>query len=88
MHLPSDVKSSPSVTSFKHAIKRDIKDPPPPPKYYNVGTLKGQVIHARLRLECSSFNEHLHRKHILNIPSSNVGILKALLTSCSTVLLL
>ena len=35
------------------------------PKYYNAGARKGQVLHAMLRLECSSLNSDLYRKHIV-----------------------
>ena len=60
--LPSDVKPAPSVALFKHGIKRNIKEPS---KYYNDGTRKGQVLHARLRLECSFLDADLYRKQSL-----------------------
>ena len=61
--LSTNVKTARSVASFKQGIKLNIKEPP---KYYNVGTPKLQVLHARLRLECSSLNADLYRKHIVN----------------------
>ena len=66
VHLPSKVKPAPSVASFKHGIKLNVKEPP---KYYSVGTHIGQVLHASLRFECSSLNADLYREHIINSPS-------------------
>jgi hypothetical protein len=38
-------------------------------KLYNVGSRKGQIFHARLRLCCSSLNTHLFRRNL--VPSPN-----------------
>jgi len=40
----------------------------PPPIYYNSGTRKGQILHSRLRLKCSSLSLHLHDKNLNNVP--------------------
>ena len=45
----------------------------PPSKYYNVGSHKGQILQARLRLECSSLNSDLYREHIVPSPSCQCG---------------
>ena len=79
--LPNDTKNASSVASFKHRLNRNLK---PPPKYYNVGSRKGQILQARLRLECSSLNSDLYRKHIVPSPSCRVVSLKVLLISSST----
>ena len=42
-----------------------------PPKEYNYRTRNGQIIYARLRMECSSLNSHLYRKN--DSPSSTCG---------------
>ena len=34
------------------------------PKYYNTGSRIGQILHARLRLNCSNLNEHLCSKNL------------------------
>ena len=68
--LPNDTKNASSVASFKHRLNRNLK---PPPKYYNVGSRKGQILQARLRLECSSLNSDLYRKHIVPSPSCQCG---------------
>ena len=65
--LPNDTKN---VASFKHRLNRNLK---PPPKYYNVGSRKGQILQARLRLEWNSLNSHLYRKHIVPSPSCQCG---------------
>lgn len=68
--LPDDVKSSPTVQSFKYKLNRDIHSPP---KYFNAGSRIGQILHARLRMECSSLNSHLYRKNIVDSPSCSCG---------------
>ena len=60
--LPEDIKQSPSISSFKFQLNRDINKLP---KYYNTGTRMGQILHTRIRLECSSLNAHLYRKNIV-----------------------
>ena len=60
--LPNDIKNAPSVGSFKYKINKNLR---PPPKFYNAGTRKGQILQARLRMECSSLNSDLHRKKTL-----------------------
>ena len=67
--LPNDTKNVSSVASFKHRLKRNLK---PPPKYYNVGSRKGQILQARLRLECSSLT-FFYLKHIVPSPSCQCG---------------
>ena len=68
--LPEHIKQATSVTSFKYLLNKDIKRPP---AYFNVGTRVGQVLHARLRMECSSLNSHLYRKNIVPSPSCLCG---------------
>ena len=55
--LPNDIKNAPSVGSFKYKINKSLRSPP---KFYNAGTRKGQILQARLRLECSSLKPQLH----------------------------
>ena len=44
-----------------------------PPKYFNSGTRKGQILHARLRMECRSLNAHLYKKNNEPSPSCSCG---------------
>ena len=68
--LPNEVKEASSVAAFKHALNRNIKIPP---KYFNAGTRMGQILHARLRMGCSSLNSDLYRKNIVQSPSCSCG---------------
>ena len=68
--LPEDTKQSPSISSFKFRLNRDMNKPP---KYYNTGTHKGQILHTPIRLECSSLNAHLYRKNIEPEPTCQCG---------------
>ena len=68
--LPEDTKQSPSISSFKFRLNRDMNKPP---KYYNTGTRIGQILHTRIRLECSSLNAHLYRKNIVPQPTCQCG---------------
>ena len=75
--LPEETKTAPSVASFKDRLNRDLLTPPtpspatptpyshPPPIYVNCGSRIGQIMHARLRMECNSLNAHLYKKKIL-----------------------
>ena len=68
--LRNEVKEASSVAAFKHALNRNIKIPP---KYFNVGTRMGQILHATLRMGCSSLNSDLYRKNITQSPSCSCG---------------
>ena len=68
--LPHDIRNAPSVASFKYKLNRNLNAPP---KFYNAGSRKGQILHARLRVECSSLNSDLFRKHIVPSPSCQCG---------------
>ena len=68
--LPNDIQNAPSIVSFKYKLNRNLKAPH---KYYNAGSRKAQILQARLRLECSSLNSDLYRKHIVPSPSFQCG---------------
>ena len=51
-------------------MNRDLNKPP---IYFNAGTRKGQILHTRLRLECSSLNSHLYRKNLVPEPTCQCG---------------
>ena len=67
---PENIKSSRSVQIIK-----SILQPQNNTKfiYYYNGTRLGQILHARLRMQCSSLNHHLFRKNIVNSPLSMWG---------------
>ena len=56
--LPEEVRSSPSLPSFKYNLKKSLNKNPVPEFYYD-GDRKLNVDHARLRMHCSNLNEHL-----------------------------
>ena len=76
--LPSEVQQASSVAAFKFRLSRDLHTPP---KYFNSGTRKGQILQARLKMGCSSLNSDLYRKHI---QCSSKSFLSVLLISSST----
>ena len=81
--LSDDIKSTSYVASFKYRLNRDLTKPP---RYYNIGTRIGQILHARLRIECSALNAHFYRKNIVPSPSCICGALKVHTIYCSSVL--
>lgn len=68
--LAEELKQASSVEAFKNLLNRHVIRPP---KYYNAGTRIGQILHARLRMECSSLNSHLYHKNIVESPSCLCG---------------
>ena len=68
--LPQQTRDSPSLNIFKNKLNHNINVPP---RYYNVGKRLGQVLHARLRTKCSSLNQHLHSKKIIDSPRCACG---------------
>ena len=68
--LPVDIKQATSLASFKRLLNRNLIQPP---KYFNSGCRIGQILHARLRLGCSSLNSDLYRKNIVNNASCSCG---------------
>ena len=68
--LADEIKTAPSVASFKFRLNRDLHKPP---KYFNSGSRQGQILHVRLRMECSSLNAHLYKKNIVPSTSCSCG---------------
>ena len=68
--LPNDIQNAPSVASFKYKLNRNLNAPP---KYYNVGSRKGHILQARLRLKYSSLNSDSYRKYIVPSHSCQCG---------------
>lgn len=65
--LDQDVKESASLQVFKHKLNLQVRIPT---IYYNtIQTSRlGQILHTRLRLECSSLNHHLYMKNLVESP--------------------
>ena len=73
--LPVVVRQLDSVGSFKNYLNRDFT---PVPKYYLTGNRKSQILHTRLRTNCSSLNNDLFLKTYLNFHYAVVVALKTL----------
>ena len=58
-NLPQHIKELNSISSFKKAISANHREVP---KYYFDGSRRGQILHARLRMKCSSLKQHLFEK--------------------------
>ena len=61
--LPPEAKNCNSLYSFKRFLNRNMASIP---KYYHIGDRKPQILHIRLRLQCSSLNADLFKNHILD----------------------
>ncbi|MCG8096816.1 MAG: hypothetical protein JAZ17_24870 [Candidatus Thiodiazotropha endolucinida] len=68
--LPSEAKQTDSLYSFKHYLARDRVRTP---KYYYTGKRPCQILHTRLRTDCSSLNFYLFSKHIIDSPLCSCG---------------
>lgn len=82
------IRNSSTITLFKSRINASGPNIATPPKYFdNVQTSRlGQIYHARLRLECSSLNQHLFTKNLINSPLCSCGSIETpshFLLSCS-----
>ena len=67
---PENIKSSRSVQIIKSNLQPQNNTKP---IYYYIGTRLGQILHIRLRMQCSSLNHHLFRKNIVNSPFCQCG---------------
>ena len=64
-NLPDSIRSADTLATFKHLLTQDT---PKVPKYYFYGDRFYQVLHTRLRTECSSLNQHLHKRNLVGNP--------------------
>ena len=71
-NLPENVKQTQSLREFRKLLDRDNILVP---NYYFFGIRKSQIMHVRLRLQCSSLESDLYKNHL----SDN-----DLCTSCNT----
>ena len=70
--------------NIKLILKFNLKNKTSP-VYYSAGSRLGQILHSRLRLECSSLNYDLHHKSIIEHPYCAYGEIetsKHFLLSC------
>ena len=69
-NLPQDIKDIGSLSLFKKAL---LSDGDTIPSFFHTGTRQGQILHARLRMKCSSLKEHLYSKNIEPSPLCSCG---------------
>ena len=69
-NLDISIRHSPTLSLFKYRVKNDTYKTP---KYYNEGPRKLNILHTRLRHQCSSLNANLSRMHIINNYMCNCG---------------
>ena len=63
--IPDSIRSVDTLITSKHLLTQDT---PKVPKYYLCGDRFYQVLHTRLRTECSSLNQHLHKRNLVGNP--------------------
>ena len=68
--MPEEVKLSDSVNAFKRFLNKDKSHIP---KHFYVGKRKAQILHTRLRTNCSSLNLDLFIRNISDTPLCQCG---------------
>jgi hypothetical protein len=63
-----------SLNSFKSLINTQTTKVP---AHYYVGCRLGQILHARLRMDCSASNAHLFSRNLVVSPNCICGITEA-----------
>lgn len=71
--LSSDIRNSETLSIFKSKLKANKRCTP---SYYYKGNRKLQVLHTRLRTNCSALNYHLFLKNISSSPLCQCGQLE------------
>ena len=69
-NLPESVKSASTLPEFKRMLTKEISKIP---EYYYAGDRFSQILHTRLRTECSSLNQHLFRRSLVPSPNCMCG---------------
>ena len=72
--LQLNVRNSATINIFKHLISPVRQTVP---NYYHVGSRQSQILHCRLRTQCSSLNQHLHRKNIIDSNLCSCGLVES-----------
>ena len=68
--LSADLQNADSLTEFKTLLNRDKPKPNP---LFNFGARRLQTLHTRLRTKCSSLNQRLYLKNIVDSPLCSCG---------------
>ena len=71
-NLDRNIRQATSAESFKLKVNKDTKSKPP--DWFYIGDRRWAVNHARLRMMCSSLNDHLYSQlHVVDDPKCNCG---------------
>ena len=62
-NLPLRVRQSESLPIFKSRL---FANNTPWPSYYNAGSRVGQILHTRIRLDCSALNYYRNRRKLID----------------------
>ena len=68
--LDMEIRNSPSLSIFKSKLNSQVATKN---ELFEVGDRKVNILHARLRMECSSLNGHLYKNHIIDTPKCQCG---------------
>ncbi len=68
--LSDQIRNAPTLSAFKYRLNINASKPSP---LFNLGSRRHQILHARLRLNCSSLNYDLFRKSIVDSPLCTCG---------------
>ena len=68
--VPEEAKQTDSVNAFKRFLNQDKSRIP---KHFYVGKRKAQILHTRLRTNCSSLNFDLFMRNISDSPLFQCG---------------
>ena len=71
--LSEQIRQATSLTSFKRLLNNDL---PVVPKYFLIGERKLQILHTRLRTNCSSLRSDLFNKNIIDSPLCECGVIE------------
>lgn len=69
-NLDTSIRNSPTLSLFKKRIKTESLKAP---EYYGEGPRKLNILHTRLRYQCSSLNADLKRINVINDPKCSCG---------------
>lgn len=69
-NLPIECKTLTSLNSFKYFLKKDKTSVP---KHFYIGSRKAQILHTRLRTNCSALHLDLFLKNIVDSPLCQCG---------------
>ena len=81
-NIPDEHRNVDSVMAFKNVLGRDK---PVIPKHYLFGNRKEQILHTRLRTNCSVLNYDLYLKNIIDSPlcrCNNIETVKHFFLDC------